>query len=144
MRANLLRIALALLALAIAAPALAAEPTGLWLTPKRDAKIRIAPCGAALCGSIAALTEPIDKATGKPQTDVNNADPAKRSRPLMGVTILIGMKPDGADKWTGQVYNASDDGKTYKAVMTLTGPSTLKVEGCVAFFCKAENWTRSQ
>jgi uncharacterized protein (DUF2147 family) len=126
----------------LASPALA-DPTGLWLTQKQDAKIRVAPCGGALCGTIIWLAEPIDRKTGKPQTDVNNVDPSKRGRPIIGVAILTGMTPNGANRWSGRIYNASDDGKVYNGHMTLTGPSTLKVEGCVAFICQSENWTRT-
>lgn len=138
------RVSLTLIAtVLVASPALAADPTGLWLTQKRDAKVRIAPCGGALCGTIVSLAEPNDKATGKPQTDVNNADPGKRHRPLVGVLILIGMKQSTADTWSGQVYNAGDDGKIYKGSMTQTGPAALKVEGCVMFICQSETWMRT-
>ena len=63
------------------------------------------------------LKEPNDPDTRKPKTDKNNSDAAKRSRPLLGVQIVLGMKPAGADKWTGQVYNA-EDGKTYSGNLT--------------------------
>ena len=50
----------------------AADPYGSWLTEGGKATIRIANCGGALCGTIAALKEPNDPATGRPQTDKNN------------------------------------------------------------------------
>ena len=89
------------------------------------------------------LAEPNDKNTGKPQTDLNNADPAKRGRPVMGLHDPDRHEGDGADRWSGQIYNVSDDGKVYNGHITLTGPSALKVEGCVAFICQGENWTRT-
>ena len=58
--------------------------------------------------------------------------------------IVLGMKPSGTpDKWAGQVYNA-EDGKTYSGSLTLTGASTLKLEGCAlgGLVCKAQTWTR--
>ena len=122
-------------------PALAADPTGMWLTDTADAKVRIVHCGSAICGTIAWLKEPNDSA-GKPKVDRNNADAAHRNRPIMGVPIILSMKPDGADKWSGQVYNA-EDGKTYSGNVTLTNASTLRLQGCVAVFCKTKTWTRS-
>src|SRR3954464_5205345 len=104
--------AAALLALAGSTNALAAEPTGTWLTQTATSRIRVADCGGALCGTIIWLKEPNDEDTKKPKTDKNNSDAAKRSRPLIGVQIVLGMKPAGENKWTGQVYNA-EDGKTY-------------------------------
>ena len=38
-------ILLAAAALFISFPAFAADPTGLWLTQEKDAKVRIAKCG---------------------------------------------------------------------------------------------------
>jgi uncharacterized protein (DUF2147 family) len=125
------------------ASAFAADPAGTWLTENGKARIRIADCGGALCGTIAWLKEPNDEA-GKPKTDANNADAAKRARPLIGVATVIGMKPSGTpDKWAGQVYNA-EDGKTYSGSLTLTGATTLKLEGCAlgGLVCKSQTWTR--
>ncbi len=125
-------------------PSLAADPKGSWLTENGRSKIRIADCGGALCGTIEWLKEPNDPETGRPKTDKNNADTGKRTRPLIGVAIVLGMKPSGADKWAGQVYNA-EDGKTYSGNITLTGPSALKLEGCAlgGLICKGQTWTRA-
>jgi uncharacterized protein (DUF2147 family) len=130
-------------ALVIASPALAADPNGIWLTEPGTSRIRIADCGGALCGSIVWLKDPNDAETQKPRLDKFNADSGKRGRPLMGVTIVIGMRPAGADKWSGQVYNA-EDGKTYTGSITMQGANALKLEGCAlgGLLCKAQTWTR--
>jgi uncharacterized protein (DUF2147 family) len=135
----------ALFALAVSiAPAAAADAKGTWFTADHETKVRIADCGGALCGNIVWLKEPSDPQTGKPKTDKNNADAAKRERPLMGVAIVLAMKPSAPDKWQGQVYNASD-GKTYTGSITLLNATTLKLEGCAlgGLICKAQNWTRT-
>jgi uncharacterized protein (DUF2147 family) len=130
-------------ALAVASPALAADPHGVWLTEPGTSRIRIADCGGALCGTIVWLKDPNDAETQKPKLDKFNADASKRSRPLMGVTIVIGMKPAGTDKWSGQVYNA-EDGKTYSGSVTMQGANALKLEGCAlgGLLCKAQTWSR--
>src|ERR1044071_2661710 len=61
----------------------AADPTGTWSTEGGKATVRIASCGTELCGTIVALKEPNDPATGRPKTDVNNPDPSKRNRPMI-------------------------------------------------------------
>jgi uncharacterized protein (DUF2147 family) len=137
-------IAATLLGLATAGPALAADPAGIWLTEGGKAQVRIAPCGGALCGAIVSLKEPNDPETGRPKVDKNNADAAKRSRPMIGVQTVLGMKPSSTpDKWTGNVYNA-EDGKTYSGSLTVTGASSLALEGCVlgGLICKSQSWTR--
>jgi uncharacterized protein (DUF2147 family) len=120
----------------------AAEPTGTWITEGGKATVRVANCGAALCGTIVSLKEPND-ASGKPLTDKNNADASKRSRPMIGTQIVLGMKPAGANKWSGQVYNA-EDGKTYSGNLSLPDGNTIKLEGCIlgGLVCKSQTWTR--
>jgi uncharacterized protein (DUF2147 family) len=132
--------------LGLATPAMAADPIGIWLIEDGEGKVAIARCGAALCGTIVALKTPIDPATGRPQTDVNNPDAAKTGRPLIGVQIIVDMKPSGtADKWEGQLYNA-EDGKTYTGLLTVTGADTLDLQGCTFFglLCKSQTWTRTK
>lgn len=121
----------------------AGTPEGLWLSEDRDTKVQIVNCGGKLCAKVVWLGEPNDPETGKPKTDIHNPDPAKRSRPLIGLTVVHGMAPSGPNKWSGQIYNA-DDGRTYKAHLTLDGDTTAKVEGCVLMvLCKGHTWTRS-
>ena len=126
----------------LSAPARAADPTGVWRTGDGQARIRIRPCGAAICGTIVWLREPIDPLTKRPHVDDKNADPSKRQRRVMGLR-LFEMRPRGDGTWSGPIYNA-DDGKTYDASITLTGPSNLTVRGCVGPFCGADNWTKSK
>ena len=114
------------------------------MTPEGKGKVRIVNCGGALCGSLIWLKEPIDPDTNKPKTDKENADASKRGRPLLGIEIVLNMKPSGTpDEWDGQVYN-SRDGQTYSGSFTITGANTAELKGCVAVvICKAETWTRS-
>ena len=119
----------------------AADATGMWLSQDGDVKMRVSHCGGNLCGNIAWLKHPND-ANGKPKVDANNADTSKRNRPVIGIPIVLGMKPDGADKWSGQVYNA-EDGKTYSGSFALSGASQAVLKGCVAIICKSKTWTRT-
>jgi uncharacterized protein (DUF2147 family) len=123
------------------APALAADPAGIWMSGDGGTKVRITNCGDSLCGSVVWLKEPIDKATGKPKTDKYNPDEARKTRPMLGLQVIHGMKPNGSGKWSGQIYNA-DDGKTYRSNLMLESPTKARVEGCVLIICIGENWTR--
>jgi len=138
-------IALAAAALVVAAPAFAGDPTGAWLTRNGNSKVAMAKCGQALCGTIVALKQPNDPATGKPKTDSNNPDAGKRARPIIGTMIVLNMTPSGMpDKWNGQVYNP-EDGKTYSGSITLKGANELDLQGCIAggLICKTQTWTRT-
>jgi uncharacterized protein (DUF2147 family) len=119
----------------------AAEPTGTWLTQAGDARVRVSRCGGGICGTVVWLREPINQATGKPQVDDKNPNPALANRPMIGLALFSGMQPAGPGKWSGQIYNA-DDGNSYASNVSLTGPDSLKVEGCMGALCGGETWTR--
>jgi uncharacterized protein (DUF2147 family) len=130
------RFRYALFALLVATPAFAASPKGDWLVEDKSAIIRIDSCGSALCGAIV-------WAKKQDGVDENNPDPAKRSRPIMGLQLLLGMKPGNDGRWDGDIYNP-ENGKTYTSRMWLKSDDTLRVEGCVlGFLCGGQDWTRT-
>src|SRR5579859_3398902 len=91
----------ALAMLALSSPAKAEGPDGIWLTQAGDARIRVSRCGAGVCGVVVWLKEPIDPATGKPQVDDKNANPSLRKRPIIGLSLFLGMRPAGPNQWSG-------------------------------------------
>ena len=64
-----------------------ADPKGLWLA-QDGAHVKVGPCGAGLCATIASPKSAVDPETGRPWTDKNNPDPAQRGRRLVGVPAL--------------------------------------------------------
>jgi len=118
------------------APAFAIDPTGDWRVADGVANIRVAQCNGSMWGVVAWEKE----AGGR---DSNNPDPAKKTRPTLGMPILIDMKKKtGADQWEGQVYNAKD-GQLYSSTITPSGSDQLEIKGCVlGFLCGGESWTR--
>ena len=122
---------------ASAALAEAPLPTGQWRVQDGTAAIRVVNCAGALWGVIAGTIG----GASNTDTDKNNPDPALRNRPIVGLPILIDMRPSQG-RWTGRVYNA-ENGKTYDANIGLVSGNVLHIEGCVlGFLCGGENWTR--
>ena len=110
------------------------EPAGDWLVAKRVAIIRIVNCGGRIWGVVA--WEKV------PALDKNNSDPAKRSRPTLGMPVLLGMEQSKSHEWSGEIYN-SQDGRTYDANISLSNGNTLRVEGCaLGLLCGSEDWSR--
>jgi uncharacterized protein (DUF2147 family) len=114
----------------------AATSYGVFRNPSGSVKVRLADCGALLCGTIVA-------ANAKARADAANA----------GQTHLIGMQlfrnlaavpqPKGAAKrWEGQVYIPDKD-KTVDGHATLKG-KILEVQGCLLgdALCKSQDWVR--
>ena len=62
-----------------------ADPTGEWLVAQRIAKIKIVDCGGRLWGVVAWETQP--------GTDAKNPDPKLRTRPTLGMPVLLDMAP---------------------------------------------------
>ena len=69
------------------------EVSGIWLTQAGDAKVRVSKCGGGICGVVVWLKEPIDPATGKPQVDDKNPNPALAKRPIIGLAAVLGHAP---------------------------------------------------
>jgi uncharacterized protein (DUF2147 family) len=118
------------------------DVNGIWLTQAGDAKVRVSKCGGGICGVIVWLRDPINPATGKPQVDDKNPNPSLAKRPMIGLPLFSGMPPSAPGRWSGQIYNA-DDGSSYASNISLLGPDSLKVEGCVGALCGGETWSRS-
>jgi len=118
-----------------AVPADAADPAGEWRVEDGEAHIRTAVCGGRLWGVVS-----WEREAG---TDEKNPDPSLRSRPTLGLPVLLGLTPMTANRWAGSIYNA-ENGKTYQATVTLKQAEELEVEGCVlrGWVCSSETWTR--
>lgn len=122
-------LAIVIMGLAFGSVAHAQEVFGTWQTEPSDTggylEVRIAPCGydtALTCGQITKA--------------INSTIPD-----LEGKAIITGMKPNGEGRWNGGQIWAPDDDKTYRSKMSLTAAG-LKVEGCVAIFCRGQTWRR--
>lgn len=127
---------------ATAATAAQAAPdvAGNWIIQDKSAVIAIAPCGNRMCGKLARA---LVHKPNYPQTDIHNPNPALRDRPLIGLRILNGFVPK-ADRWDkGSIYDP-ESGKTYRSLLRINPDGSLKVSGCVLFFCQSQRWTRAR
>lgn len=119
---------------AIAAPV---SISGNWLTKEKDAVIKIAPCGAAMCGTLSKYL--VIPPKGADQRDDNNPDKNLRTRKLLGSNVLINFTADG-NQWKGKIYDARN-GKTYRSIVYKGKTGNLIVKGCVGPFCQSQTWT---
>lgn len=138
------RLALAALLAALPLGAHAADPVhGVWLTPDGGAKVKVAPCGGGVCGTVVWLKAPLDP-KGKPLVDAANPDPKLRTRPIVGLTLIRDFKPATPGRWTGGKIYDPKTGKTYASKLSAAPDGTLKVEGCVSVVCQAQTWKRAE
>lgn len=132
------RIMLAVGALAFSAAVYAQtaeDAVGVWLNPENGSHTEFYKCGDGVCGKIVRVTD------GQ-KTDDKNPDPAKKSRPIVGLVIMQGAKKTGPNKWAGTLYNRAD-GKSYSGTLTVKSKNEVDLSGCVAaVFCKTSTFTR--
>ncbi len=94
-------------------------PLGMWITEKKEGRVRIEECGADLCGYS------VDSRTNQNKEKV-----------------LINMKPSGS-KWSGKIYDPKS-GSTYSSTIAMKGKDGLRVQGCAfgGMFCGGQTWAR--
>lgn len=117
--------------LGLASAAAADDLEGRWATPADDngnrGMVEVAPCGAALCGTLIAAFD---------------ASGAQMESPNIGRQIIFDTVPQGGGEYRGQVWSPDRD-KTYNSRLQLSG-NTLSVSGCVLGICRdGGTWTRN-
>jgi sterol desaturase/sphingolipid hydroxylase (fatty acid hydroxylase superfamily) len=124
----------------------AAAITGNWATRGFGSIVQFRPCGASsetMCGRIVWLWEPND-GNGRPRTDNHNPDRTLRTRSLVGVEIVRGLRETEPGVWSeGALYNP-DDGRTYSGTLRLNN-GVLELRGCaMSVFCQTQLWRRPE
>ena len=117
--------ALSAASLLLAGTAAQADVIGTWLRESGASHVKFAPCGGgAICGHLTWLK------------------PGVETKAKVGQRVFYGMKPNGANTWSGSDFNP-EDGQTYTGKMSLSG-NTLTTQGCVmgGMICKSTTWTR--
>lgn len=123
---------------------------GEWWTEDRDARVRLERSDGVIRGRIVWLEEPVyppddpGGMAGQPRVDRENSDPAKRDRPVIGLTIVDGFVYEGDGEWEeGTVYDP-ENGKRYDAEMWLEGEDTLMLRGYIgiSLFGRTAEWSR--
>lgn len=103
---------------------------GLWYNTEKTAQIQIIKSGSEYIGKIIWVKNP--NTDGKPVLDKQNADPKLRTRPIVGLSILDGLKYAGGIWKDGEIYDPNS-GKTYSCELRLKSESILEVKGYLGF-----------
>jgi uncharacterized protein (DUF2147 family) len=144
---QMLLVAIAVAALASgSALAQEASPVGLWKTiddetGKPKALIRITESNGELNGKIEKLFKGADE-DQNPKCD--KCEGARKDQPIIGMTILSGMKPEGAEYNGGQILDPAN-GKVYKSKMSFADSNKkLNVRGYIGMpmLGRTQNWVR--
>lgn len=108
---------------------------GVWKTENSDEggylEVTMGPCESdanKTCGVI---------------TRAHNGKGVNNDYEHLGKLMVKDMKPDGDNAFSGGTIWDPEADKTYKSKMQAEGDQ-LEVEGCIAFLCSGQNWTRVQ
>ena len=106
--------------------------SGIFQTQANDdgniGMVQFYDCGGKYCGKLI-------KSFDANRTEI--------SSPNTGRNIVADMTDEGGGKFSGGTIWDPGSGKTYKSKMTLNG-NDLAVSGCVAVFCRTQNWVKVQ
>ncbi|VXB49827.1 DUF2147 domain-containing protein [Massilia sp. 9I] len=125
-----------------------ASPAGVWKTiddetGKPKSLVRITEENGVLTGKIDKLFRPADQDQNPKCT---SCDGARKDQPIIGMTILWGLKKDGNEYTGGEILDPAK-GKTYKSKLTLKdNGSKLDVRGYIGapMFGRTQTWVREQ
>ncbi|UVW29433.1 DUF2147 domain-containing protein [Massilia sp. H6] len=144
-------IGASLIAMLVAVPAAMAQnasPAGMWKTiddetGKPKSLVRITDEGGVLTGKIEKLYRPADQDQNPKCTACEGT---RKDQPLIGMTILSGLKKDGNEYTGGEIIDPAK-GKTYKSKAQLKDNGTkLEVRGYIGapMFGRSQTWVRDQ
>jgi uncharacterized protein (DUF2147 family) len=142
---------IALIALLLTAYVAHAEdsPIGLWKSiddksGKPKALIRITETNGELQGKIEKLFLEADATEKNPKCD--KCSGALKDQPIIGMTILTGLKKDGDEYNGGQILDPGN-GKLYSSKLSVIEKNTkLNVRGYIGapLFGRTQTWLREQ
>ena len=125
-----------------------ATPAGLWKTIDDDTKrekslIRMTEANGVFTGKLEKLLDPATP----PDAVCDKCSDERKDKPLVGMTLVKGVKHSDADKamWDGGEILDPNNGKTYKVRMTpLEAGKTLAVRGYIGapLLGRTQTWTR--
>lgn len=127
-------------------PAIASEKdlTGYWLTAQKGTIVQFFKNGDVYNGKIVWSKTVKDK-SGKELKDVNNPDKAKRNSPVIGSSMITGLKYNPkTDTYEGGKIYQYQSGKSYNCKVNLDkNKNVMKIVGGVGFISKTLTWTRT-
>lgn len=143
MRKTLFALAIGLAAVPMFASA--QSPVGKWKTiDDETGKAKsIVEITEASNGTLQGRVIEILSSDRGPNPTCDKCSGANKGKPVKGMVILWGLKPDGNGKWAGGTVLDPAKGKTYKSKLELkSGGDKLGMSGCIAFICREQTWVR--
>ena len=130
--------------LVLASAAAAQTPEGRWKTIDDDTgKVKsIVEITRAQDGTFQGRVVEILHSTRGPNPTCDDCEGQNKGKPVKGMTILWGVVAEGDGEYgRGRILDPAN-GKTYKSKLEMLGEDRLGVSGCIAIFCRQQEWVR--
>lgn len=121
------------------------SPVGTWNTiddetSKPKSLVRITEKDGVFSGTVEKIVDPAKQDS---KCDECAADDPRKGKPVIGMTILTGLKKEGDSVYSGGRILDPNNGKTYNAKVTLIeGGKKLEMRGSILFFGRTQTWIR--
>ena len=138
-------VTLLLAGLATTAAAASLSPVGMWKTiddasGKPKSLVGITEKDGVISGTVEKIFDP---AKQDAKCEECAADDPRKGKPVIGMTILTGLKPEGSNVYGGGKILDPNNGKIYNARVTvIDGGKKLEMRGSILFFGRTQTWIR--
>ena len=122
------------------------SPVGTWTTiddetGKPKSLVRITDKDGVISGTIEKLVDP---AKQESKCDECAGDDPRKGKPVIGMTILTGLKKEGDNVYGGGRILDPNNGKSYNAKVTvIEGGKKLEMRGSILFIGRTQTWIRA-
>ena len=113
------------------------DPAGVWRLEDDKYQVQVLSKAGTWYGKIVAL------GPGVPPKDLNNPDPARRTRDVVGTNLFWNLRWDpAARKFSGGRLYSAERGREIAAEAWLDGRNTLRVQGRVLMMTRTVTFRR--
>ena len=118
--------------------------SGVWYDDSGKGAVQLYQCGSNICGRIYWLRQPVNRA-GTPLRDAYNPQSSRRNRPICGLQVISGVKPQGDGSWDGGRIYDPKVGKSYDVAIDQLNNKRLRITGYLGarFLGKSFIWRRA-
>ncbi|MGQ0672897.1 MAG: DUF2147 domain-containing protein [Hyphomicrobium sp.] len=116
---------------------------GFWMDSHGEVILEVNRCDDAMCAKVAWLKKP-NGPDGLPLTDYRNPDETLRNRPVCGLRVVTGFKPQSDGTWGDGTVYVSDLGSSYSGYAEVLNANEVKITGYIfiPLFGQSEVWSR--
>ena len=123
------------------------SPVGAWTTIDDETKkpksvVRITEKDGIISGAVEKILDPAKQDS---KCEECAEDDPRKGKPVVGMTVLTGLKKEGDNVYGGGRILDPNNGKSYNARVTvIEGGKKLEMRGSILFIGRTQTWIRAE